>query len=143
MWMDSILDTPAEEDECLMCVCNNNNHELSKDLPNNVNSKEELALLPEKYLSNDPKRPLLLEDRGESYTFALNPVTYSVMAILVIECLERLAYYGINNTETAFLTGIYDPNWTAGMTAVSAVSYTSASIAIAYTSPFIGGIVGM
>ncbi|MGK3746513.1 MAG: hypothetical protein ACI90V_013376, partial [Bacillariaceae sp.] len=31
MWMDSILDTPAEEDECLMCVCNNNNHELSKD----------------------------------------------------------------------------------------------------------------
>ena len=121
---------------------NNNQEAPNKDLPTNVISEEQLALLPDKYLSDDPKRPLLLTSvTGEKYKYALRPVFYSVMSILVIECLERLAYYGVNNTETEFLTGSYNPLWNANMTSVSAVSYTSASVAIAYTAPFIGGIV--
>jgi hypothetical protein len=101
---------------------NNNNHHVTFTLPNNVTTKDQLALLPDQYLSNDKYRPLLLkvvsvsvsEGTGEGteesyyyYMYALNPVTYSVLCILIIECLERLAYYGINNTETAFLDGRY------------------------------------
>lgn len=114
----------------------------SGDLPNAVNTQEQLADIPAMYLSDDPKRPLLLTVEGEPpYKYALNPVTFSVLTILTIECLERLAYYGINNNETEFLTGAYDPNWNANLTSSGAVSFTSASVAIAYTTPFIGGIV--
>lgn len=76
---------------------------VKKDLPSNVNSKEQLALLPDKYLSDDPKRPLLLTTDGVAYTYALRPLFYSALAILLIEFFERLAYYSINNTETEFL----------------------------------------
>lgn len=47
---------------------------------------------------------------------------------------------GINNNQTEFLTGGYDPTWNANLTSAEAVSFTSASIAIAYTTPFAGGI---
>jgi len=147
--------------------------EETKQVPSNVNSKEELVLLPEEYLSNDPRRPLLFVDTNTSTTsnikknktkrndtdgatstdreetqqhqyqqfkYALRPMWYSVIFILIIECLERLTYYGINNTETAFLTGAYG-TWSPNMSDVKASSYTSTSIAIAYTVPFIGGIV--
>jgi len=111
------------------------------DLPIAVNTTEELVDLPAMYRSDDPKRPLLLTVEGEPpYKYALNPVTFSVLAILVIECLERFAYYGINNNETAFLEGAYDENWNANLTSSDAVSFTSGSVAIAYTTPFIGGI---
>lgn len=120
----------------------NGQQSLTKELPVNVNSEEQLALLPEKYLSDDPKRPLLLTTlTGKKYKYALRPVVYSVLAILIVECLERLTYYGIANTETEFLTGDYDPKWNANMSDANAVSYTSASVAIAYTAPFIGGII--
>lgn len=106
------------------------------NLPTNVHLKEELALLPEKYLSDDPQRPLYLHP----YKYALKPLFYSVLFILIIEGLERFTYYGINTTETAYLIGDYDEDWNANMTDVRAASYTSASVGIAYTAPFLGGI---
>lgn len=50
-------------------------------------------------------------------------------------------YIGINNNETEFLTGVYDETWNANLTSSDAISFTSASIAIAYTTPFVGGII--
>lgn len=113
--------------------------EATKQLPSNVNSKEQLVHLPEEYLSNDASRPLLFVDTTRTtkptiiednestsngmdegttigyaeeveseqkqpkfmqFKYALRPLWYSVIFILLIECLERLSYYGINNTET-------------------------------------------
>jgi proton-dependent oligopeptide transporter, POT family len=107
-----------------------------QSLPTNVHSKQDLALLPDKYLSDDPQRPLYLHP----YKYALKPLYYSVLFILIIEGLERLTYYGINTIETAFLLGVYDQAWHANLTTVQAASYTSASVGIAYTAPFLGGI---
>ena len=106
------------------------------NLPTDVHKKEQLPLLPETFLSDDPKRPLFLKP----YKYALRPLFYSVLFILIIEGLERFTYYGISSTETAFLVGAYDSAWNPGMTDVQAASYTSASIGIAYSAPFIGGI---
>ena len=39
------------------------------------------------------------------------------------------------------MVGSYDSEWNPGMTDVQAASFTSASIGIAYSAPFIGGIV--
>lgn len=113
------------------------------ELPIDVHTKEQLELVPEKYLSDNPIRPLKMVDEktGETFTYSLNPMLYSAICILVIEGLERLSYYGINTTQTAYLLGAYNEEWNAGMTSVQASSYTSTSIALAYTSPFIGGIV--
>jgi POT family proton-dependent oligopeptide transporter len=60
--------------------------------------------------------------------------------ILIVELLERFAFYGLNYTQTLYLTGVYNYEWNADMTAVGAASYVSISIAIAYTSPFFGAI---
>ena len=108
------------------------------NLPNDVHKKEQLALLPEKYLSDDPRRPLFLQP---NFKYALKPLFYSALFILIIEGLERFTYYSIVNSETAFLTGVYNPSWSPDFTNVQAASYTSASTALAYTAPFIGGIV--
>jgi hypothetical protein len=107
-----------------------------ENLPTDVKSKKDLALLPDKFLSDDPLRPLYLHP----YKYALNPLFYSVLFILIIECLERFTYYGISTTETAFLIGSYDESWNPNMTDVRAAIYTSSSIGIAYTAPFVGGI---
>lgn len=110
-------------------------------LPSDVNSKEQLSLLPEKYLSDDPKRPLLLTIDGQSFKYALKPLYYSAAIVLIIELFERLAFYGINNTQTEFLTGGYNPNWSPDMQPVVASSYTQLAYNIAYAAPFLGGIV--
>jgi len=117
-------------------------HSERHDLPNAVNKAEDLDKVPDKYLSGDPKKPLVLKVApNESYTYALNPVKYCVLAILTIEGLERLAYYGINNTETEFLTGAYNDEWNPGLSPSAAAAFTSSSVAIAYTTPFLGGII--
>ena len=36
------------------------------------------------------------------------------------------------------MTGVYDPNWNAGLDAVMASSFGSISVAVAYTTPFMG-----
>jgi hypothetical protein len=66
------------------------------DLPSHVHTLEQLVLCPAKYRSNDPIRPLKLQDTecGETYKYALNPTRYSVLFILLVELLERLSFYG-------------------------------------------------
>ena len=114
-------------------------NDMFDDLPTNVNTEAQLKLLPAECLSGNKERPLLhVDEDGNFLQFALRPMAYSVWFILLIELLERFAFYGINYTQTSFLTGAYNENWNAGMEAVSASSYVSVSVAVAYTTPFLG-----
>lgn len=109
------------------------------DLPTNISSEEQLTNLPDFCLSGNKERPLRhVNERGGISTYALQPMFYSVIFILLVELLERFAFYGIQYTQTSFLTGAYNHNWNAGMTAVGASSYVSISTAVAYTMPFVG-----
>ena len=111
----------------------------SEDLPTNVCKPEQLSLLPDECLSGDKDRPLRhVTEFGVDTLHALSPMTYSVLFILIVELLERFAFYGINYTQTSFLTGAYDEHWNAGMHAVEASTYVSVSVAVAYTTPFLG-----
>jgi POT family proton-dependent oligopeptide transporter len=118
------------------------------DLPTNVTTMEQLATLPDDLKSGNPLKPLQYIDEGAmddddddsggdvseayyTYQYALQPMTYAVIFILVVELLERFSYYGIVYTETSYLTGSYNPEWNAGFTAVAASSYVSVSSAIA------------
>lgn len=115
---------------------------LEVELPANVCTEEQLESLPDECLSGDPLHPLLFTDStGDTYKYHLNPMAYSVICILVVELLERFAFYGINYTQAAYLTGAYNPDWNANMQAVEASSYVSVSTAIAYTMPFVGALV--
>lgn len=96
------------------------------DLPTNVSTEEQLACLPDFCLSGNKERPLRhVNEKGDISTYALQPMFFSVVFILLIELLERFAFYGIQYTQTSFLTGAYNRNWNAGMTAVGASSYVS------------------
>ena len=113
------------------------------EIPSNVSSEEQLIKLPIEYLSENPAKPL--QHVGSKATdqvqeYALNPLKYSVIFILLVELLERFAFYGINYTQTAYLTGSYNRDWNSGMSSVEASSLVSISTAIAYTAPFIGAL---
>ena len=113
--------------------------DMFEELPSNVNTEAQLKLLPAECLSGNKERPLLHVDESGNYLqFSLRPMIYSVWFILLIELLERFSFYGINYTQTSFLTGAYDQNWNAGMEAVPASTYVSISTAVAYTTPFWG-----
>lgn len=113
-----------------------------QSLPSNVRSIEEVQALPEEYQSGDPKRPLKSRDEhGNVYTHSLNPLWPAVCFILLVEALERLSYYSINNTLNTFLTGQYDPTWNANMSTAEVNSIVSTATAITYTVPFAGAIV--
>lgn len=113
--------------------------DMSDDLPNNVSTEEQLLQLPEECLSGNPSRPLQhFGEDGDVSSYALNPMIYSVCFILIVELLERFSFYGINYTQTSYLTGEYDENWNADMASVAASSYVSVSVAVAYTTPFLG-----
>ena len=129
-------------------LCSINDGDVNKDLPTNVNSKEQLSLLPSKYLSDDTTRPLLLTTNGVAYKYALRPLFYSALAVLLIEFFERMAYYTIVTTQTEFLTGGYsaayvnpDSDWKPHMSTAQATTFTMWTTSIAYIAPFIGGIV--
>lgn len=131
-------------------VSNHKRHHLSPpkmasqddDLPSGVHTLEQLEGLPPECLSNkNPHRPLRhVDDRGHSYTYALQPMFYSVAFILVVELLERFSFYGVYYTQTLYLTGVYNEDWNAGLNSVDAASFVSVSTAVAYTTPFIGAI---
>jgi dipeptide/tripeptide permease len=109
------------------------------DLPSNVCTQEQLDLLPQECLSGNPDRPLRhVDEMGEVTHYALQPMFYSVIFILLVELLERFSFYGIDYTQTSYLTGVYNEHWNAGMSSVTASSYVSVSTAIAYTTPFFG-----
>eukprot|EP00980_Cylindrotheca_fusiformis_P003157 scaffold721_cov131-Cylindrotheca_fusiformis.AAC.47 len=101
------------------------------DLPGNIGTEEQLALLPEECLSGNKRRPLRhVTENGQEYTYALQPMFYSVIFILLVELLERFSFYGVNYTQTSFLTGVYNRDWNAGMSSVAASSYVSISTAV-------------
>lgn len=109
------------------------------DLPTNVCSEVQLKSLPDFCLSGVKKRPLRhVNEKGDVSTYHLQPMFYSVIFILLVELLERFSFYGIQYTQTSYLTGAYNRHWNAGMTAVGASSYVSISTAVAYTMPFVG-----
>ena len=113
----------------------------SDAIATNVCRPEQLVHLPPECLSTlDPRRPLqhFHEDGVTVSTYALQPMMYSVFVILLMEGIERFAFYGINYTQTSYLTGEYNNDWNANMDAISASSYVSISVAVAYTTPFIG-----
>jgi dipeptide/tripeptide permease len=109
------------------------------DVPNNVSTKEQLKLLPPEFLSGDEDRPLRhVDDRDSEFRYSLNPMSYAVLFILSVELFERFSFYAINYTQTSYLTGAYNEDWNAEMTAVDAASFVSISNAVAYTAPFVG-----
>jgi dipeptide/tripeptide permease len=111
----------------------------TENIPNNVSTREQLKLLPPEFLSGNKQRPIQhIDDKNEVLQYSLTPMVFSVIFILSVELLERFSFYGINYTQTSFLTGVYNDDWNAEMTAVEASSYVSVCIAIAYTSPFLG-----
>jgi hypothetical protein len=98
-------------------------NEDDNDIPTNVCSVEQLGDLPDECLSGDPIRPLQhFDEDGRCDTYALNPMLYSVFMILLTEGIERFAFYGINYTQTLYLTGAYDKDWNADMEAIPASS---------------------
>jgi POT family proton-dependent oligopeptide transporter len=115
---------------------------LSDALPGDVSTHEQLSNIPEECLNTaNDKRPLLHTDaNGNSYTYSLNPLYYSVFLILILELLERFSFYGLYMTQTNYLTGSYDENWNADMSSMEAASLVSLSTAVAYTIPFAGGL---
>lgn len=113
------------------------------NLPTNVSTQEQLRLLPPVCLNDDENtrqnRPLRhVDDLGNEYLYSLAPMSYSVAFILVVELLERFAFYGIYYTMTLFLTGAYNDDWNAGFASVKAASFVSVSTMVAYSTPFIG-----
>ena len=111
------------------------------ELPTNVHTKEQLENLPEECLSGKDDCPLRHVDlKGNTFHYALEPMKYSVSLILVVELMERFAFYGIYYTQTLYLTGVYNEHWNPGFTSVDAASYVSISTAVSYTCPFIGAL---
>jgi dipeptide/tripeptide permease len=114
---------------------------LEIELPTNVSTEEQLASLPSECLSGDTVRPLQhINEDGETRRYALKPMFFSVIFILLVELFERFSYYGIVYTQTSYLTGAYNKHWNAGMASVEASSYVSVTTAIAYTAPFCGAM---
>ena len=106
-----------------------------------MSTEEQLKLLPPECISGDKDRPLRHVDEWDEVSHhALQPMFYSVIYILMVELLERFSFYGINYTQTSFLTGDYNEEWNADFDAVEASTYVSISVAVAYTTPFIGAI---
>ena len=61
-------------------------YHLVESTDRDVDSKEILSRVPNKFLSGDPKRPLLHVDAdGTQYKYALNPLIYCVMFISIVE----------------------------------------------------------
>ncbi|KAL3930798.1 MAG: hypothetical protein SGBAC_011607 [Bacillariaceae sp.] len=111
------------------------------ELPSNICTTEQLALVPKECLSGDHERPLLHVDAsGRKSKYSLQPMRYSVMFILMVELLERFSFYGYYYTLTLYLTGVYNEDWNAGFASVDAASFVSFAGMIAYTTPFVGAI---
>lgn len=111
------------------------------ELPTNVETVEQLDRLPKECLSGKSDRPLRHVDlKGNASFYSLRPISYSVGLILIVELMERFAFYGVYYTQTLYLTGVYNKHWNPGFTSVDAATYVSISTAVAYTTPFIGAI---
>lgn len=113
----------------------------NNDLPCNIHEDTQLCNVPQEFLSGCKTRPLLhIDDLGNRFHYALQPMFYSVIFIFIVELLERFSFYGIYYTLTVFLTGGYNEEWNPGFTSIKASSFVSMSTMVAYTTPFIGAI---
>ena len=73
---------------------------IEDELPTNVHTAEQLQQLPEECQSGHEERPLRHVDlKGNEFTYALNPIKYSVGLILIVELMERFAFYGVYYTQ--------------------------------------------
>ena len=120
---------------------NSSSNYADDEIPTNVCTVEQWARLPPECRSSlDPRRPLqhFHEDGVTISTYALQPMLYSVALILLTEGIERFCFYGINYTQTSYLTGAYNEDWNADFDAITASQYVSISVAVAYSTPFIG-----
>ena len=78
----------------------------TNDKVNLVCTVEQLQDVPEEFLSGDDKKPLLSRDvDGKEYKHYLRPMIKGAMFILLVEGLERFAFYGVNFTEQNFVEG--------------------------------------
>jgi len=94
-------------------------------------------------LRNDgDQRPLKSFDIADDsmYFYTLNPLSYSVFLILLVEFMERFSWMVVV-TQLPYLEGQYNPEWNAGMTPTEAGTIKSMEFAIAFAAPFLGGIV--
>jgi hypothetical protein len=115
--------------------------------------KEQLALLPEKYISNESKLPLLfayntVKTAGETDTkkqidfkYAHRPMWYGVIFLLLYQVPESFADLAIATTETELLLGAYQPSFSPHLSAGKATTYTNISIGVKYVAPIFGGII--
>ena len=130
---------------------NNNTLPNNNDLPNDVSSSTQLAYLPDKFLSDDKNRPLKYiytinkDTENEQHIdlkYALKPILYSVVFILLFQALEPLAFYGIVTTETQYLLGSYNKlSWGPSLSASQASTFESITQGVAFSAPLIGGII--
>jgi proton-dependent oligopeptide transporter, POT family len=109
-------------------------------LPTSVDDETQLDSLPDACRSfTNPDRPLRHVDlHGMESTYVLRPLRNVVWLILIVEAMERFAYYGVYYTQTLYLTGVYNEDWNAGLSSIEAASYVSLSTAVAYSTPFLG-----
>ena len=73
-----------------------------RSLPTNIEKKEELNLLPQRFLSDDPRHPLKSKyvinkgtenEKQINLKYALRPMWHSVIFILCFQAFEKIAYY--------------------------------------------------
>lgn len=75
------------------------------DVPSNICRTDQLDTLPEECLSGDPERPLQhFDEAGNMAKYSLNPMVYAAIFVLMVEMMERLAFYGLNYTQASYLT---------------------------------------
>ncbi|KAK1734388.1 proton-dependent oligopeptide transporter family protein [Skeletonema marinoi] len=135
------ISSTSSQQQSTTTTTNNNNYPPKTLHLTAISSPSHLPSLPSELKSNNPTRPLLhIDEQGHPYHYFLNPMTQSVILILLVEMLERFCFYGINYTTTAYLTGEYNDDWNADMPSIQASSYVSISTAVAYTTPFVGAM---
>lgn len=106
-----------------MTLQQNKSTDLDKTPSNDFQSRDALNDISDEYLGGNPNRPLQYVDAtGNKYEYSLSPMLYSAIFILMVEVMERLCYNGITFSMTEYLTGVYDPSWTANFSAVEVSS---------------------
>lgn len=95
--------------------------------------------IPAEYVSGNEERPLKFTDaNGNSYNYFQDPMWKAAVFVLLLEGLERFAYYTIQPEFPSFLT---NPAFGA-LTQSEASAMISTSSALSYVWPLVGGALG-
>lgn len=74
---------------------------------------------------------------------SLNPLWSSAIYVVLFITFEHVSYYGIYGTEDSYLIGVYKSRSPISrLSADESAIYTSITMALAYTMPLVGGILG-